>query len=149
METKRNWFADAAINAAMAENAPYMQAIGWQQDENGNYHQDPTTPGAEELRKALVQIGINAATDVFGGPLLEKALEYGFKGVRALKPILNTKKAIKPTTKAATNPGTTFNAANKARVDKVVDDAMDIAYGTNKSASKTANATVKPRTNVK
>lgn len=76
-----NWFARQSMNAAIAENAPYMQAIGWEQDRGGNYHQDPTTKGAEELRKALYEIGMNAALNLVG----EGVLRAGAKAVRNSK----------------------------------------------------------------
>ena len=72
----------------MAENAPYMQAIGWSQDDNGNYIQNPRSQGAMELSKSLFDTGVNAATDVFLGPLVERALVSGYK---ALKPVIKSK----------------------------------------------------------
>lgn len=38
-----------------------------------------------ELSKALFEIGLNGATDVFLGPVLEKAVESGIKGVKAYR----------------------------------------------------------------
>ena len=73
--------AKFGMAAAMAENPAYMQAVGWQQDSEGNYHQDPTTQGAEELRKALYEIGMNAALDLVG----EGVLRAGAKAVRNSK----------------------------------------------------------------
>lgn len=52
-----NWFTNATIGAAMAENPSVMTASGWRRDNSGNMVQDAISePGVDKLRNNLAAI---------------------------------------------------------------------------------------------
>lgn len=72
----RPFWQNAIMGAAVAENPAVMTANGWYQDSNGDWQQDPEREGLDELRKSLLDIGIQGVATLTGEALINAAFKY-------------------------------------------------------------------------